>query len=560
MVGILHNMEMLNAHIWTLVEEALTPLPDGSTASPLRHALACCPLFPAGVLTGSMVLVEKAVRYGIHFFAPQTRKDPLQDFSVVEEDSRQWAKLGDLRSKITLGLNDPHFLFGTATCTYQDSGAINCPDSQWASWELKKVPQDNRSGKSADLFSLYQTQRGRQEIIDRLHVLGVNTYRFSIEWSHIEPKEGEFHKEMLDIYIDLCKDLRNAGIQPLVTLHHFSEPKWFHEKGSFENEKNIPYFQRFVEYVSGPLAQPYKKFATLVPYVCTINEPTIEAFSRYVLQSFSPGDTLNFKRAGLFLKGILKAHSVAYDLLKHKAPSIQVGIVHQYLAFEAANPLLSFIPRYFNRLTNETALRFFKTGIFELKIPFLCNIREQMNSKPKTDFVGLQYYVRPVIGFKGSIGYHNEPQTLMPMREDPAGLYRAVIETYNAFQKPILVTENGISTNSDEQRSRYLERALYALQRAQDIIGRHNVLGYFVWSLCDNFEWDRGMKPQAFGLYSIQGGQLSKEPKKGAEPFVHLSKTWQNAHKIKQVQSKTIQSLFVSLFQNSKMKTLQKLN
>jgi beta-glucosidase len=557
MVEIFNSMEMLNTHIWTLVEDALTPLPDGSKASRLYHTLSCCPLFPAGLITGSVVLAEKAFRYGSSFFTHQKEKDPVQDFSSIEQDSRLWAKLGNLRNKITLGIADPNFLFGTATCTYQDSGAENCPNSQWASWELKKVPEDNRSGKSANLFTLYQTQEGREEIIDRLQKLGVNTYRFSIEWSHIEPREGEFHKEMLDVYIELCKALRDAKIQPLVTLHHFSEPQWFHDKGSFEKEENIPYFKRFVEYVALPMSQPYKTSANLVPYVCTINEPTIEAFSRYVLKAFSPGDTLNFKRAGLFLKGILKAHSIAYDVLKAKAPLMQVGIVHQYLAFEAANPLLSFIPRYFNRLTNETALRFFKTGLFELKIPFLCNIHEQVEEKPKTDFVGLQYYVRPVIGFGGSVGYHDEPQTLMPMREDPAGLYRAVIETYNAFQKPIIVTENGISTNSDEQRSRYLERAIYALQRAQDMIGKQNVLGYFVWSLCDNFEWDRGMKPQAFGLYSVEDGKLSTKPKKGADPFVHLSQNWQKVHRLKSSQTRTIQSLFSSIFKHSKRKHVQ---
>ena len=556
MVELFNSMEMLNTHIWTLVEEALTPLPNGSKASPIYHALSCCPLFPAGLVTGSLVLAEKTIRYGASFFTKKKENDPLLDFSSVEQDSRLWSKLGDLQSKITLGLSNPNFLLGTATCTYQDSGAENCQNSQWASWELKKVPEDNRSGKSADLFSLYQTTSGRQEIIDKLHKLGVNTYRFSIEWSHIEPREGEFHKEMLDVYIDLCKALRDAGIQPLVTLHHFSEPKWFHEKGSFEKEENIPYFERFVKYVSGPMTQPYKRSTNLVPYVCTINEPTIEAFSRYVLQAFSPGDTLNFKRAGLFLKGVLKAHTIAYDLLKAKAPQMQVGIVHQYLAFEAANPLLSFVPRYFNRLTNETALRFFKTGLFELKIPFLCNIHEQMEAKPQTDCVGLQYYARPVIGFTGSIGYH-EPQTLMPMREDPAGLYRAVIETHKAFQKPIIVTENGISTNSDEQRSRYLERALYALQRAQDIVGKENVLGYFVWSLCDNFEWDRGMKPQAFGLYSVQDGKLSQQPKMGADPFIQLAKTWQNIHRAQISQSKTIHSLFTTVFSHSKRRLLQ---
>jgi beta-glucosidase len=493
---------------------------------------SCSYLFSAGLSSASAILAEKAIEYGANLFLePKKPNNPLEDFSTIVKDSRLWEKLGNLQNRISLGLSNPYFLLGVATCTYQDSGSENCPNSQWASWEIKKIPENNRSGKSVNLFALYQTKQGRQEIIDRLQKLGVNTYRFSIEWSHIEPREGEFHKEMLNVYIDLCKTLRDSGILPLVTLHHFSEPQWFHDKGSFEKEENIDYFTRFVKYVAGPLTQPYKKSKNLVTYICTINEPNVEAFSRYIIQAYSPGHFLKFKKSGMFLKGMLKAHCKAYEILKEKAPLVQVGLAYQYLVFETTHPILSFFPRYLNRLINETTLSFFKTGQFKLSIPFFCNIREQMQSRPVTDFVGLQFYARPVLGFTGSVGYHDEIQTLMPLREDPAGLYQAVIKTYNAFKKPILITENGISTDSDEQRARYLERALYSLQQAQNLIGNKNILGYLVWSLCDNFEWDRGMKPQSFGLYKAQEGQLSQEPKKGSAPFIKLSQTWQSIHR-----------------------------
>mgnify|MGYP000302446564 CR=1 FL=1 len=271
---------------------------------PLYHLFSCSYLFSAGLTAWSSIFAEKAIQYGASFFLKEKKQHPLEDFSTIERDSRQWAKLKNLENKITLGLSNPHFLLGVATCTYQDSGSENCPDSQWATWELKKVAPDNRSGKSADLFSLYQTDAGRQEIISRLNRLGVNTYRFSIEWSHIEPREGEFHKEKLDIYINLCKALHNAKIQPIVTLHHFSEPKWFHEKGSFEKEENIQYFERYVRYISGPLTQSYKKSRHLVRYICTINEPSIEAFSRYIIQAYSPGCTLNFKEPDFFKRDV----------------------------------------------------------------------------------------------------------------------------------------------------------------------------------------------------------------------------------------------------------------
>lgn len=455
----------------------------------------------------------------ITFLSGSLRADV--DFSRICRDSRNWSELGTLEEKIALSDLD---LFGVATCTYQDSGLKNCPDSQWAMWETVCLPKENRSEQSANLFTLYTTQAGRNQVIQRLNKLGVNSYRFSIEWSQIEPEEGVFLEERLQVYVELCKALRQAKITPMVTLHHFSEPLWFHNKGSFEIESNIPYFVRFSEYVYQALTQEYEN-GLLVDLFCTINEPSVDAFSRFIRGAYSPGLIMNWERAGLFLKGALKGHNAVYCALKQQKNSskTQIGFSHQRLAFEATNLLISPVVEYLTYLINDVILNCFRTDTFKFYIPLFCSFSEPLTLH--SDFIGLQYYVRPVIGFTGSTSYY-EPMTLMPFREDPEGIYEAILEVSKASKLPIIITENGISTKNPEQRRRYLERALYAISKAREDLGKESVLGYYGWCFCRNGEWELGMAPQDFGFYELSNdGILSEDPREGIEPFINVARS-----------------------------------
>lgn len=505
----------VNTRIWKKIEDSLTPLPSHSKNWRIWHHLSGTACIPIGIATLLLDLIGRVIAYVFRFFS-KDKRDPKKDFTAILDDSRKWNEIQSLDVKF-----DPQFLFGTATCTFQDSGAVNCPNSQWSMWEKKCVAENNQSGKSANLFELYQTSEGRKAITNRLHQLGANTYRFSIEWSHIEPEPGKFDETKIQIYINFLKYLRDEGITPIVTLHHFSEPLWFHKLESFKKEENIKYYLAFVEKIFPYLAQDYKG-KPLVEYICTINEPNIEAFSRYIRGAFSPGEFLKFSKAGHFLKNALKAHCLAYEMFKKMNPKVQVGFVHQRLSLVATNPFIGVVVRYINHLVNETVLNFFKMKKFVYKIPFCCHIVDD-SMQPKADFVGLQYYTRPIIGFTGSTSYH-ESMTIMPFREDPEGLYEAGLEVFNAFKTRVIVTENGISTRDDEQRKRYLERALYALKRLQEKIGKENLFGYCLWSFCDNSEWDMGRYPQAFGAYQLYSdGELALAPKKGLEPFMQAA-------------------------------------
>lgn len=450
------------------------------------------------------------------------------NFQKVLEDPKLWAHFNDLKGASILGQGNPHFLFGVATSMFQDSGAAHCPESQWSDWEMKCLPQGRRSESAVNLFDLYKTQP--EEIIKRLKLLTVNTYRFSIEWSHIEAEEGKFDAAALQDYVNFCKVLRDHEIQPLITLHHFSEPKWFHGKGSFERKENIAYFRRFCKFVFQDLIQTYQG-KPLVEYFCTINEPGVEAYGRYIVGFFSPGYYCRFERGALFLLNSLKAHTEVYYELKELAKregkeSIQIGITHQYLQYTPTTFLVRPVTIALNKL-NHSLMNFFKTGLFECKIPFLCNIYEDCSKKmPKTDFVGVQFYGRVFLGLGGIKGKDKPITTMLGIHEDPEGLFEAITTVFEAFKAPILVSENGISTQCDEQRARYLSRALFAAEEARKKIGSENMLGYIVWSFSDNFEWFLGWKPQ-FGAFSLTPERgLSEAYKPGVQPFVEAIAAW----------------------------------
>jgi len=390
-----------------------------------------------------------------------------------------------------------NFLWGTALSEYQNSGAACCVNSNWSEWEqyLKE-----KSGKACDFWYRYP------EDIELIKNLGINSLRFSVEWCKVEPEEGKFSQDALDHYADLCDKLVQAGITPMITLHHFVHPKWFDDKGGFEQEKNIIYFERFCAVV-------FKYLGSKVKLWCTINEPTIYVFQGYLRGVFPPGKTMNMPLALRVLKNLLQAHTQTYHKLKAMphGDTAQIGLVHQYLVFEPYtfwNPLERVPGLLFDYVLNTGVLKFLKTGTFGFNVPAFGTLFEYSapQGKPLMDFIGLNYYSHPLM--KGQLSlreplisshYSDEVMTDMPYRMCPIGFYKA-IKHMQELNLPIYITENGIADVQDNHRETFLRQYIFAMHKAID--EGCDVRGYYYWSFMDNFEWDMGYAMK-FGLYAV---------------------------------------------------------
>jgi|SRR5579863_266466 len=449
---------------------------------------------------------------------------------------------------------------GAAVSEYQVSGSKHCRYSNWAHWEAQKVhngkPTIQNEDWSGDACDFWNTCH---QDIALIKELGCNSFRFSVEWSAIEPQEGQFCKEALDHYLDFCVALRAEGIEPMITLHHFTHPQWFEEKGGFASEANIPYFVRFCE-------QVFKHLSAHVTLWCTINEVGPFVFQGYIQGVFPPGKSgANGFWTGLrVMRTMIQAHCAVYNALKALpgGDKAQIGLVHQYLTVEpnttsyvrpalqalgayataamlwsavlkmksehaplrfngnyalcaaalgALNPAERIPAWFMTYLFNDAMLHFFKTG--EL-FPWIPSLRLSIpNGHQCCDFIGLNFYSRVVIesrltdymatGGKGEPAFphcrQGELMTDMEYGVCPEGLYEA-IKDMSRFGKPIYITENGVGDKHDDIRGLWIKRYLYAVSKA--IQDGYDVRGYYYWSLMDNFEWDRGYA-QRFGLYEV---------------------------------------------------------
>lgn len=403
------------------------------------------------------------------------------------------------------------FLWGAATAAHQVEGN-NTNSDFWLMEQLEGSMFMEPSGIAVDHYRLYKGDIGM------LAGLGLNAYRFSIEWARIEPEEGRFDESAIEHYRDMLVACRVYGVTPIVTLHHFTSPQWLIRAGGWESAETPMRFARYCEYVM-------RKLGEFIPYSCTINEANMplaitkimkrhqlsesvaqvglnteikknmETYQAELSKSFGlPYDRIHPFLSPLSEKGIenvFRAHTEARAAIRKSSPQTKVGITLSLYDIQS-------VPggeAHAEKAMQEEFLQF---------IPYLKD----------DDFFGLQNYTRMVYGPDGMLPVPADAEkTQMGYEFYPQGLEAVIRYVAKHLGLPIIVTENGIATDDDDRRIAFIDRALAGVHAC--IADGIPVKGYMHWSLLDNFEWQLGFSKR-FGLVAVDRATQRRIPKPSA--------------------------------------------
>jgi len=414
------------------------------------------------------------------------------------------------------------FLWGTATSSHQVEG--DNTNNQWWAWEQQpgRIWHGDKSNLACDWW------RNAEADFDRAAALGQNSHRLSLEWSRIEPQEGLFDDAALARYRHMLSGLHERGLEPMVTLHHFTNPLWLVDLGEWENRQVVRYFERYVERVVEALGD-------LVSLWCTINEPAIYALLSYLRGRFPPGKR-NPVTAFRVLTNVLLGHAAAYRAIHRLQSRARVGLVKSVRGFEPANPaspLDRLVAGLQDHLFNDITLLAAKDG--RLRFPLGWGLSRHGPMVDSLDFVGLNYYTRGLVAFdiqrmREAFGRDffrpgaelSDAGQLSPYSEIyPEGLYLA-LHKVAALGKPIIVTENGLPDAADDQRPRFLLTHLAQLHRA--IEEGLPIQGYYHWTLVDNFEWAEGWGLR-FGLIELDPETQARRTRPSGHLYAEICRT-----------------------------------
>ncbi|MBX4201556.1 family 1 glycosylhydrolase [Candidatus Saccharibacteria bacterium] len=389
------------------------------------------------------------------------------------------------------------FLWGASTSGHQVEGGNH---DQWSVWELAhaaelaktaekrlsnlpswhriekqaKDPNNYISGKGVDHYNRYKEDFGLAK------QLNLRSLRFAIEWARIEPEEGIWDEEAVEHYRQYIKDMKAAGLEPVMNIWHWTMPVWFTDKGGFKHGANLKYFYRFIQKIADDYARELK-------WILILNEPNVYTTFGYLTNEptsgpWPPGER-NIVSFSKVYWNLIRVQRKSYKILKQANPKANIGLAMQLANIQAKRP--------HNELDELTTrfMRYFWNWFF------LRRTRQQM------DFVGFNYYFTD---YYTGVGKRQDPK--VPLNDmgwymEPEGLYPLLLSVSRRFKgKPIIVTENGVADEKDEYRRWWLEETIVAMERA--ISEGVNLKGYFHWSLLDNFEWQNGWWPK-FGLVEV---------------------------------------------------------
>ncbi|RKL65517.1 glycoside hydrolase family 1 [Salipaludibacillus neizhouensis] len=410
------------------------------------------------------------------------------------------------------------FMIGAATAAHQVEG--NNVNSDF--WVMENVPGSMYKEPSLDAADHY---RKYKEDIQLLVDAGCNTYRFSIEWARIEPIKGKFDKNEIEHYREVLEFCHHHNVTPIVTLHHFSSPKWLISEGGWESESTIEYFINYCHFVVSELGD-------LIPYICTINEANMgKQIAKIMKRMTSVNESDQAKKPDnadvqVGLNVNMKTKMEKYYRALGEAFGMDPRYIHTFLAPRTENgeKIIMKCHEQARRVINELNPTI-KVGItFSLydhqALPggeesikkeqyedFLC----YLPYIKEDDFIGVQNYSRKIHGPDGVVKpVETSRLTKMGYEYYPEALGNVLEFVSKHWHKPIIVTENGVSTDNDEERVEFIERALTGVHRC--IENGIPIIGYTYWSLLDNFEWQLGYA-QTFGLIAVDRSTQKRYPK-----------------------------------------------
>ena len=394
------------------------------------------------------------------------------------------------------------FLWGAATSAYQVEG--NNSNSDWWPWEKKTgLTQSGNACRHYELF---------REDYDIAKALGHNIHRLSVEWARIEPEEGVFSEKEIQHYKDVLLALKERGIKPVVTLHHFTNPIWFSDIGGWENPKAAAYFKRFCAKIADALKKD-------VHFWVTINEPMVYLYHAYLLGIWPP-QKKSLLAANRALGNIIESHVAAYRAINkiYKEDNLEKPLI------SIAHNMQAFVPCR-NKLIDKFAV-YLRDKLFNRDIIRILAARRSL------DYIGLNYYSRSLVEVKRwgvmnllsdicESGHSKLKKNDMDWDIYPKGIYDLLVEL-KAFKLPIFILENGICTGDDDLRWEYIKEHLENIHKA--ITEGVNVLGYTYWSLLDNLEWDKGFWPR-FGLVEVDFNTYQRRVRESAKKFAEVCRT-----------------------------------
>jgi beta-glucosidase len=358
--------------------------------------------------------------------------------------------------------------------------------------------------------------------------MGQNAHRFSVEWSRVEPLEGQFDRAALAHYAGVVRTCRDAGMEPVVTLHHFTLPLWLADDGGALASRAPLRFARFA-------AACAEAFGAEVRWWITVNEPVVLATVGYLRGEWPPGAT-SVRQSFAALRGLTRMHAAASVALRRVAAAhgweARISVAHHVRGLRPANPaspldrLAAAVP---DHVFNRWFLRACRSGRL---LPPVGLGRRVAGLRDSLDYVGLNYYCDDVLSFDitrpGELFARQGPPPGLPLSTfgwaiEPDGLRRALHSVAReSGGLPVLVTENGVADRDDELRPGFLVDHLTAVHQA---IGEGvDVRGYLHWTAWDNFEWAEG-HTQRFGLYAVDPQTLERCPKPSAALYAAICRS-----------------------------------